>query len=173
MSTGAVVWITGIPAAGKTTLALALAKALTADGIPAEVLDGDRLRATVSPDLGFGREARAEQARRVAAMAVAHATEGAVALVALVSPFAADRDAARALVGAGGVRFVEVHVDPGLAVCQHRDPKGLYAAAAAGEITELTGYDAPYEPPATPEVHLAGPPPDPVGDAVRRVRSAL
>ena len=170
---GAVVWITGIPAAGKTTLALALAAALDAEGRPAVVLDGDRLRATVSPDLGFGRAARAEQARRVAAMAVAHASEGAVALVALVSPFAADRDAARALADAGGVRFVEVHVDPGLAVCQDRDPKGLYAAAAAGELTELTGYDAPYEPPPAPEVHLGGPPPLAAAEAARRVLAAL
>jgi adenylyl-sulfate kinase len=173
VSVGAVVWITGIPAAGKTTLALALAEALTVAGLEAEVLDGDRLRTTVSADLGFGREARAEQARRAAVMAIAHATEGAIALVALVSPFAADRDAARALAGSSGVRFVEVHVDPGLAVCQDRDPKGLYAAAAAGEITELTGYDAPYEQPAAPEVHLVGPPPVPVDDAVRRVRSVL
>lgn len=170
---GAIVWITGIPAAGKTTLALALAEALAADGRQTKVLDGDRLRATVSSDLGFGREARAEQARRAAATAVAHAEGGAVVLVALVSPFTADRAAARALAEAAGVRFVEVHVDPGLAVCQERDPKGLYAAAAAGKLAELTGYDAPYEPPRDPEVHLCGTPPLAVAEAARRVLAAL
>jgi adenylyl-sulfate kinase len=150
-----VVWITGIPAAGKTTLALAVRDALRAQGRPAHCVDGDQLRATVSRDLGFERDARSENARRAAAVAVEHTTAGAIALVSLVSPFRADRDAARAQVTALGARFVEVHLDIPLQECSRRDPKGLYAAAAAGQIKDLTGYDAPYEPPLSPELHLA------------------
>ncbi len=169
---GAVVWVTGLPAAGKTTLALALRDALLRLDREAVVLDGDQLRATTSRDLGFDREARAEQARRASGLAREHAASGAVAVVALVSPFAADRAAARADAERDGVRFIEVHVDPGLEECRRRDPKGLYAAARAGRLADLSGWDAPYEPPPAPEVHLA-PPAPPVPDAVARVLAAL
>ena len=169
----AVVWITGIPAAGKTTLAHALHEALVARGRPAHVLDGDDLRATVSRDLGFGDAARAEQARRATALALEHAAQGEVAIVSLVSPFAADRAAARAAVEQRAVRFVEVHLDTPLAECQTRDPKGLYARAAAGEISQLTGFDAPYEAPAHPEVHLGGEHAPALDDCVSAVLAAL
>lgn len=149
-----VVWITGIPAAGKTTLALAVRDALRARGREAHCVDGDQLRATVSRDLGFERDARSENARRAAAAAADHVAAGATAIVSLVSPFRADRDAARAQLTAAGVRFVEVHLDIPLDECSRRDPKGLYAAAAAGRISDLTGYDAPYEPPPAPQLRL-------------------
>lgn len=158
MAGGAVVWITGIPAAGKTTLAFASCEALRAAGREADVLDGDELRASSSRDLGFGPAARAENARRATALALGHARRGAVALVALVSPYREDRDAARASVLADGHPFVEVFLDTGLAECRRRDPKGLYAAAMAGRVVGLTGWDAPYEPPRAPEVHLTPPP---------------
>ncbi len=165
---GAVVWITGLPAAGKTTLALALGDALT--GV--RVLDGDELRATSSADLGFDRDARSENARRASAAAREHARAGGIAVVALVSPFRADRDAARAEAARDAVAFLEVHVDPGADECRRRDPKGLWAAARAGRLADLTGWDAPYEPPTAPEVHLAPPAPT-VAEAVARVVAAL
>lgn len=154
---GVVVWITGLPAAGKTTLAWAVQAALIAEGRGASVVDGDELRATVSQDLGFSKDARSENARRAAALAVEHVAAGRVAIVSLVSPFRADREAARAHVGAAGARFVEVHLDIPLDECRARDPKGLYAAAEAGHISQLTGWDAPYEAPSAPEVRLSPP----------------
>lgn len=173
---GAVVWITGIPAAGKTTLARAVCAALEHRGGAVRVLDGDELRATVSRDLGFGRDARSENARRASELARACGGRGEVAVIALVSPFAADRDAARAAAGRDGLPFVEVFLDTGLDECRRRDPKGLYAAAAAGRITALTGWDAPYERPQGAEVHIAAGPdgrPVALADAVAQVLEQL
>lgn len=166
-----VVWITGLPAAGKTTLARAVEQRLLDDGRPVRVLDGDELRATVSRDLGFGDAARAEQARRATALALEAASAGAVAVVALVSPFAADRTAARKAVEDAAHAFVEVFLDVDSDECARRDPKGLYARAARGELVGLTGVDAPYERPTTPEVHLVQRPGEPltVGRSVAKV----
>lgn len=150
---GAVLWITGLPSAGKTTLAEAVATSLRAAGRPALVLDGDRLRAGVSSDLGFAPAGRTEQMRRAAEIARLAAEQGLVAIVALVSPLRADRAAARALVAP--LPFIEVHLDADPALCRARDPKGLWARAAAGTLGGLTGHDAPYEAPAAPELHLA------------------
>lgn len=141
------IWLTGLSAAGKTTLAHALAAALTARGATCEVLDGDAVRQTLCRDLGFSPEDRSENIRRVAARCLELNDAGVVAIAALVSPYRADREAARRRVGAD--RFLEVFVSTPLAVCEARDPKGLYKKARAGEIKNLTGvgdvYEAPFE----------------------------
>ena len=146
---GAVVWLTGLPSAGKSTLARALERALFAAGWNAYVLDGDAVRTGLNGDLGFSADDRRENVRRVGEVAGLFADAGAIAIVALVSPSAADRDAARAV--APG-RFHEVYVHADRATCEARDVKGLYRRAHAGEIPEFTGVSAPYEPPAAPEL---------------------
>lgn len=150
---GAVVWITGLPAAGKTTLAEAVATALRARGQAVLVLDGDRLRSGLSRDLGFAHTARAEQVRRTAEIARIAAEQGLIAIAALISPMRADRAAARAI--AAPFPFIEVHLDADAALCRSRDPKGLWAEALAGRRSGLTGHDAPYEAPESPELRLA------------------
>jgi bifunctional enzyme CysN/CysC len=150
------VWITGLPAAGKTTLAMAVADLLRDAGVAVDVIDGDVLRRGESRALGFSRADRATQAARAAGRAVAHAAHGGVAVVALVSPYAEDRQAARAAHEREGLRFIEVWMDTPLAECEARDPKGLFARARAGALEGLTGVDAPYEAPETPEV-VVGP----------------
>jgi adenylylsulfate kinase len=145
------VWLTGLPSAGKTTLARALVQALATRRVTAHLLDGDELRATTGTDLDFSRAGRREQARRVARRCAEISRAHVIPVVALVSPYRADRLEARALLTPG---FVEVFVDAPLAVCQRRDVKGLYARARAGTLTGLTGLDDPYERPVDPEVHL-------------------
>ncbi|PTL59877.1 adenylyl-sulfate kinase [Paraconexibacter algicola] len=152
---GATVWLTGLSGAGKTTIGDALVPALAATGARAVLLDGDRLRRGLSRDLGFSPADRAEQARRTAQLAALLAGDGLVAVVALVSPLRADRAAARTAHVAAGVPFLEVWVRTSLRECERRDPKGLYARARAGELTGLTGVDAPYEPPCAAELVVA------------------
>ncbi len=152
----ATVWLTGLPAAGKTTLARALRTALAAEGASAVILDGDELRHGVSADLGFSAADREEQVRRVDAFAQVVLGNGVVPIVALVSPCRAAREAVRERHRAAGLGFVEVWVDAPVSVCAARDPKGLYAQARAGRLHGLTGVDEPYEPPADPEVRTAG-----------------
>jgi adenylyl-sulfate kinase len=142
---GAAVWLTGLPGAGKSSLAHALAEALTAEGTAAYVLDGDMLRTGLTSDLGYGPEDRCENVRRVAHVARILADAGIVAVVALVSPDAADRLRARALHENAGYVFVEVWVDTPLAICERRDPKGMYRRARRGDLPDFTGIDAPYE----------------------------
>jgi bifunctional enzyme CysN/CysC len=151
---GATIWITGLPAAGKTSLACALERDLTASGCPTALLDGDVLRGQRFNDLGFDRASRAEMVRRVAQLACEQVEVGVIAIVALVSPYAADRRAARFLHTERGFQFVEIFLDTPVAVCRQRDPKGLYARAVRGELAALTGVDDPYEPPDHPELHL-------------------
>jgi adenylyl-sulfate kinase len=151
---GATLWFTGLPASGKSTIAVAVERRLVESGRPAYMLDGDNLRHGLNGDLGFSAEDRAENVRRTAHLAHALADAGTVALVSLVSPYAQDRDAARALHAADGIPFIEVWVDTPLDECERRDPKGLYARARAGEIAGLTGIDAPYEAPISPELTL-------------------
>jgi bifunctional enzyme CysN/CysC len=151
---GATVWLTGLPAAGKSTIGRALEERLVAAGRPAYLLDGDNLRHGLNGDLGFDEAARAENVRRTAHVARLLAESGAVALVSLVSPYAADRELAAALHAAEDLHFVEVFVSTPLAQCERRDPKGLYARARAGELAGMTGVDAPYEPPTQPDVVL-------------------
>ncbi|HEX8104341.1 MAG TPA: adenylyl-sulfate kinase [Solirubrobacteraceae bacterium] len=153
---GATLWFTGLSGSGKSTLAAALEAALLAGGRSAYLLDGDNLRHGLNGDLGFAPEDRVENVRRTAHVAALLADAGVVALVSLVSPYAADRDRARELHAAAGLPFAEVWVDTPLDVCEQRDPKGLYARARRGEIRDLTGIDAPYEAPAAPELRLDG-----------------
>lgn len=144
---GSTVWLTGLPGAGKTTVGQALVAALPAVGARGVLLDGDRLRRGLSRDLGFSPQDRAEQTRRVAELAALLAADGLIAVVALVSPSAEDRAAARAAHDAVGVPFREVWVRTSLAECERRDPKGLYARARAGELPGLTGVGSPYDEP--------------------------
>jgi adenylylsulfate kinase len=149
---GFVVWMTGLPASGKTTLAHLLEEKLESEyGRCAEVLDGDELRKGLSSDLGLSREDREEHARRVSFLAKVLARNGVVAIVALISPYRSSRERARELIGEG---FVEVYVKASVETCERRDPKGLYAKARRGELTNMTGVQDPYEEPLSPEVTI-------------------
>ena len=153
---GATVWLTGLPASGKSTIAVALERFLVESGQSAYLIDGDNVRHGLSDDLGFEPGDRTEHIRRVAHVARLFADAGVVAVVSLVSPEAADRQTARELHQAAELPFLEVHVDTPVEECERRDPKGLYAKARAGELTGFTGVDAPYEAPEDAEVHIAG-----------------
>ncbi len=141
-----------MPCAGKSTLARAIRDRAEKLGLACRVLDGDELRRTISADLGFSPSDRAEQARRACRLAQEEASAGALAVAALVSPYTADREAARRNHEEDGLRFVEVFVATPLAECERRDDRGLYAAARTGEIENVTGVTAPYEPPERPEI---------------------
>jgi bifunctional enzyme CysN/CysC len=140
-------------------------------GHTCRVLDGDELRRTVSADLGFSPSDRAEQARRTSRLAKEEASTGALAVAAIISPYAADREAARRDHEQAGLRFLEVFVATPLEECERRDTRGLYAAARSGAIDNLTGVNAPYEPPAAPEITV-GPDESPQ-DAAERVLAFL
>ena len=168
---GATVWMTGLPASGKSTVAAAVEALLVGQGRTAYVLDGDNLRHGLNGDLGFSAEDRAENVRRTAEVSALLADAGVVVLVALVSPYRADRAAARAAHDRRGLPFLEVHVATSLEECERRDPKGLYARARAGELQGLTGVDDPYEPPEAADVTVSGT--EAVEDAVARVVAAL
>ncbi len=147
----ACLWFTGLSGSGKSTLTRALEAALVARGVNAYVLDGDNVRMGLNGDLGFSAADRAENIRRIGEVARLFVDSGALVLTAFISPYRADRDRVRALLGE---RFVEVWVNPGLAVCETRDPKGLYARARRGEIADFTGISAPYEAPAAAEIEV-------------------
>ena len=149
---GATVWLTGLPASGKSTISDGLESALLADGVNAYRLDGDNLRHGINGNLGFTAADRAENVRRTAHVARYLADAGTVALVSVVSPYAEDRDAARQIHEEVGLDFLEVFVDTPLEECERRDPKGLYARARAGEISGFTGVDDPYERPVAPDM---------------------
>jgi len=151
---GATVWLTGLPSAGKSTIARALASALRADGRRVELLDGDELRTHLTADLGFSREDRDTNVRRIGFVAGLLARNGVIALVPVIAPYAAARAAVRADHDVDGTAFVEVHVATPLELCAERDVKGLYAQQRAGEIRGLTGVDDPYEIPVDPELRL-------------------
>ena len=146
---GLTVWLTGLPSAGKTTIAAGLADRLAAHGYPVEVLDGDVVRALLGCNLGYTRADRDENVRRVGFVAHLLSRHGIVAICAMISPYRATRDEVRAL---HGDRFFEVHVATPTEVCAGRDVKGLYARQRAGEITGLTGVDDPYEVPLRPDL---------------------
>jgi adenylyl-sulfate kinase len=152
---GATLWFTGLPAAGKSTIASGVEVRLVDAGRPAFLLDGDNLRHGLNGDLGFDEGARTENVRRTAHVARLLAESGSIALVSLVSPYAADRAAAAELHAAAGLPFIEVFVDAPLDLCKQRDPKGLYARANAGELEDLTGVGSPYEAPAAPDLVLS------------------
>jgi adenylylsulfate kinase len=145
------VWLTGLPSAGKTTLARALEKRLVEEGHRAEVLDGDVMRTRLTSGLGFSKEDRDENIRRIGFVAHLLSRNGVVVLVPAISPYRAVRDEVREL-HAG--RFFEVHVAAPVEVCSSRDVKGLYAKQRAGDLVGLTGVDDPYEVPLSPEATI-------------------
>ena len=144
------VWLTGLSAAGKSTLAAELERRLVDARRPCYLLDGDNIRVGISRDLGFGPEDRHENIRRIAEVARLMNEAGLVAITAFISPYRSDRAMAREVVGTD--RFIEVHVAAPLEVCEKRDPKGLYAKARRGEIADFTGVSAPYEAPESPDL---------------------
>jgi len=148
MRQGCVVWLTGLPGSGKTTIARELEAELRREGIPVEVLDGDEIRAALSPELGFSPAERELHNRRVIFLAKLLSRNGVVTIVSLISPYRAVREAARAELG----RFVEVWVKCSVEECMRRDPKGHYQRALEGQNPQMTGLQAPYEPPEHPEL---------------------
>jgi bifunctional enzyme CysN/CysC len=151
---GAVVWLTGLSGAGKSTIASATARALWDQGRQVYILDGDNVRHGLNSGLGFSLEDREENIRRVAEAAKLLADSGQIVITALISPFRASRANARTIVESGDLPFLEVFIDTPLAVCEERDPKSLYQKARAGEIRDFTGIDSPYETPESPNVRL-------------------
>lgn len=151
---GVVVWFTGLSGSGKSTLAGALEEALHQHGVSTYLLDGDNVRHGLCSDLGFSDADRQENIRRVGEVAALMADAGLVVLTAFISPHRAERAMVRERLGEG--RFIEVFVDTPLAICEARDPKGLYKKARAGELRNFTGIDAVYEAPERPEIHLDG-----------------
>ena len=151
---GVTVWMTGLSGSGKSTIAYSAEEMLIRAGRAAYVLDGDNLRHGLNSDLGFGAADRSENVRRVGEVARLMADAGLVVLVPVISPFASDRKMVREAHEQAGLAFVEVFVDAPLEVCEQRDPKGLYARARAGEISDMTGLDSPYEPPESPDLRL-------------------
>lgn len=147
---GAVVWITGLSGAGKTTLAMAAERALYTRGCQVFVLDGDKVRNGLCADLGFSLPERSENIRRIGEVARLFYEAGQIVLVSAISPLRADRARARALVP--GPDFLEVYCRCPLAVCEERDPKGLYRKARAGLLPDFTGISSPYEAPEAPDV---------------------
>jgi len=160
------IWLTGLSGSGKSTLANALEVALTEQGKHTYLLDGDNVRHGLNKNLGMSDEDRTENIRRVSEVAKLMVDAGLVVITAFISPFRADRDAARVLFEDG--EFVEVFADAPLEECEKRDPKGLYKKARAGEIKEFTGIDSPYEAPANAEVVINTAEHD-IGECVRQL----
>ncbi|WP_249410743.1 adenylyl-sulfate kinase [Pseudomonas sp. St316] len=145
-------WLTGLSGAGKSTLANALEVRLHEQGFHTSLLDGDKLRQGLCRDLGMGPEARKENVRRVAEVARLMVDAGLIVIVAVISPFRVDREAARQLFEPD--TFLEVYVSTPFEVCAQRDPKGLYREALAGRLKDFTGLDSPYEAPQSPECEI-------------------
>ncbi|MGW0039207.1 adenylyl-sulfate kinase [Gordonia sp. NPDC003376] len=149
---GATIWLTGLSGSGKSSLAIELERRFVAEGRPAYLMDGDNLRHGLNSDLGFGDDDRRENIRRTAEVAALFADSGAVAIVSLISPFAGERVRAREIHAERGLPFHEIFIDTPLDECERRDPKGLYAKARRGEISQFTGIDSPYERPENADV---------------------
>lgn len=147
---GGVLWLTGLSAAGKSTLAMNLEKRLHALGYACYTLDGDNLRTGLNSDLGFSETDRTENIRRVGEVASLFADAGLICIAAFISPYRVDRDSARA--AARNAKFCEIYVEADVAACEARDPKGLYQKARSGLVKNFTGIDAPYEAPLNPEL---------------------
>ncbi|HMS77232.1 adenylyl-sulfate kinase [Gordonia sp. (in: high G+C Gram-positive bacteria)] len=169
---GATVWLTGLPASGKSTLAVALERLLVTQGRVAYLLDGDNIRHGISDDLGFSPGDRAENIRRVGHLARLFADSGVIAIASLVSPLRSDREIARELHDAADLDFVEVHVATPVSECERRDPKGLYRRAREGTLRGLTGVDAPYEKPENPDLRFDTTGAD-INDLAQRIVGAL
>lgn len=146
---GLTVWLTGLPSSGKSTLAVGLAERLRGYGFRVEVLDGDAIRTSLSRGLGYSREDRIDNVRRIGFVASLLSRNGVVVLCPVIAPYREARDEVRDMHGG---RFVEVYVATPVEVCRRRDVKGLYARQASGELSGLTGADDPYEPPLDAEV---------------------
>jgi adenylylsulfate kinase len=151
---GATLWLTGLSGSGKSTIAIALEKALYKRNILSYRLDGDNIRLGINKNLGFSAEDRAENIRRIGEISKLFADCGTLSLSSFISPYRQDRDNVRDLHKQSGIHFVEVYVDCSLEVAESRDPKGLYKKARGGKIKNFTGIDDPYEPPKNPEIHL-------------------
>ncbi|MGW0913765.1 adenylyl-sulfate kinase [Streptomyces sp. NPDC002784] len=151
---GATIWLTGLPSAGKTTIARLLGDRLRAEGHRVEVLDGDEIRRFLSAGLGFSKEDRATNVQRIGLVAEVLARNGVLCVVPVIAPYADSREAVRRRHEASGTPYVEIHVATPVEVCSERDVKGLYARQAAGELSGLTGVDDPYEPPVDPALVL-------------------
>ncbi|MFI6645001.1 adenylyl-sulfate kinase [Streptomyces sp. NPDC050504] len=152
--TGATIWLTGLPSAGKTTIAYELAGRLKDEGHRVEVLDGDEIREFLSAGLGFDRADRHTNVQRIGFVAELLASNGVLVLVPVIAPYADSRDAVRERHAKQGTAYLEVHVATPVEVCSERDVKGLYAKQAAGEISGLTGVDDPYEAPKAPDLRI-------------------
>ncbi|GAA1228784.1 MULTISPECIES: adenylyl-sulfate kinase [Streptomyces violaceusniger group] len=153
-TTGATVWLTGLPSAGKTTIAHALAERLRGEGRRVEVLDGDEIREFLSSGLGFSREDRHTNVQRIGFVAELLASHGVTVLVPVIAPYEDSREAVRKRHQREGTPYLEIHVATPVEVCSERDVKGLYAKQAAGELSGLTGVDDPYEAPADPDLRI-------------------
>lgn len=149
---GGIIWFTGLSGSGKSTLANALEDRLNKAGVRTYVLDGDNIRNGLNKDLGFSDEDRVENIRRIGEVSKLMLDAGVVVMTAFISPFRADRDIVRGLVGKG--EFIEVYAEADLDICEERDPKGLYKKARAGEIPEFTGISSPYEAPESAEITI-------------------
>lgn len=151
---GCVIWYTGLSGSGKSTVANEVEKSLLSLGVKSYLLDGDNVRHGLNSDLGFTKEDREENIRRIGEVAKLFADSGTVTGVAFISPYRADRKRARDIVEGAGLDFLEIYVKCPLEVCEKRDPKGLYKKARNGEIKNFTGLDAPYEEPTECELVL-------------------
>jgi len=151
---GTTLWLTGLPSAGKTTLALALARMLRERGADVEVLDGDEVRTHLSAGLGFTRQDRETQVTRIGYVAELLARHGVVVIVPVIAPYQDARDKVRAHHESHGTAILQVHLSTPVEVCAERDVKGLYAKAFRGEIAAMTGVDDPYEIPVDPDLRI-------------------
>ncbi|MGW5271500.1 adenylyl-sulfate kinase [Streptomyces sp. NPDC004044] len=169
---GGTVWLTGLPSAGKSTIALGLAEQLRAGGDRVQVLDGDEVRAALSAELGFSKGDRDTNVRRIGYVAGLLAEHGVTVLVPVIAPYADSRAAVRDLHAARGIPCLEVHVATPVEICADRDVKSLYARQAAGELSGLTGADDPYEAPVDPHLRVDTQH-QTVDESVRQVRALL
>lgn len=151
---GVTLWFTGLSGSGKSTVAVALEKALHKLGKLSYRLDGDNIRLGINRNLGFSAEDRTENIRRIGEISKLYCDTGIITLNSFISPYREDRNQVRHIHEEGGYNFIEVHVDCSLECAEERDPKGLYKKARAGEIKNFTGIDDPYEAPSNPEIHL-------------------
>jgi adenylylsulfate kinase len=151
---GATIWLTGLPSAGKSTIARLLADRLAAQGRRVEVLDGDEVRAHLSPALGYSKEDRDANVRRIGYVAELLASNAVLVLAPVIAPYASSRAAVRERHRRSGTAYIEIHIATPVEVCAERDAKGLYARQAAGLVTGLTGVDDPYEAPVDPDARL-------------------